>query len=46
MAGDVRGLFCSAFVDFGDQFEVLDTDGEEPKEFFVSLITKVRLVSS
>ena len=31
-----------AFCDFGPNFEVLDSTGEEPKEFFVWKITKVR----
>jgi ubiquitin-activating enzyme E1-like protein 2 len=30
-------LFC----DFGDEFEVSDTTGEEPKEIFISNITQV-----
>ena len=30
-----------AFCDFGPNFEVLDSTGEEPKEFFVWKITKV-----
>ena len=42
ITGDVYGLFAWTFVDFGDEFEVVDRDGEEPKEFFVSFITKVR----
>ncbi|XP_065836333.1 ubiquitin-like modifier-activating enzyme 6 [Oscarella lobularis] len=36
----VRGLFCYAFCDFGDDFEVVDQDGEEPREVFISNITK------
>ena len=38
----VRGLFCYAFCDFGDDFEVVDQDGEEPREVFISNITKVK----
>jgi len=30
IAAESRGLFGSVFVDFGDSFEVLDTDGEQP----------------
>lgn len=30
------------FCDFGEEFEVLDTTGEEPKEIFISNITQVR----
>ena len=37
---DVYGIFSWSFCDFGDEFEVLDSDGEEPKEFFISGITK------
>ena len=35
-------MFSWAFCDFGPEFEVLDSTGEEPKEFFVWNITKVR----
>ena len=41
VAGDVYGVFCSVFCDMGDEFEVLDTNGEEPREKFISKITKV-----
>ncbi|XP_064619138.1 ubiquitin-like modifier-activating enzyme 6 [Lineus longissimus] len=40
IAADVYGVFSSAFCDFGDNFEVLDQNGEEPKEVFISDITK------
>ncbi|XP_064609077.1 ubiquitin-like modifier-activating enzyme 6 [Liolophura sinensis] len=40
VCGDVYGVFCSAFCDFGDTFEILDTDGEEPKEAFIADISK------
>ena len=35
-------MFSWAFCDFGPQFEVLDSTGEEPKECFIWKITKVR----
>ena len=38
----VHGVFSWAFCDFGPQFEVLDSTGEEPKECFIWKITKVR----
>jgi ubiquitin-activating enzyme E1-like protein 2 len=38
----VYGLFCGAFCDFGDSFNVVDPTGEEPKEVFIANITKVR----
>lgn len=31
------------FTDFGENFEVFDPNGEEPKDVFVSDITKVGL---
>ncbi|EDO38775.1 predicted protein [Nematostella vectensis] len=34
------GIFGCLFCDFGNEFEVLDTTGEEPKEFFIGKITK------
>ena len=34
-------MFSWAFCDFGPEFEVLDSTGEEPKEFFLWNITKV-----
>ena len=43
ISADVYGVFCSAFVDFGDVFEVVDENGEEPKEVFVGKISKVSL---
>ena len=35
------GLVCWAFCDFGDKFEIIDTNGEESKEMFISKISKV-----
>eukprot|EP00051_Salpingoeca_urceolata_P006913 m.91570 g.91570 ORF g.91570 m.91570 type:complete len:1078 (-) comp15042_c0_seq4:33-3266(-) len=40
VAADVHGVFCSTFCDFGDAFDVHDTTGEEPKEFFISNVTQ------
>ena len=37
---DVRGPFARIFNDFGDEFIVLDTDGEEVKERWIKEITK------
>eukprot|EP01053_Blabericola_migrator_P001951 Blabericola_migrator_1__1950@NODE_152_length_12797_cov_95_608720_g133_i0_p2_GENE_NODE_152_length_12797_cov_95_608720_g133_i0NODE_152_length_12797_cov_95_608720_g133_i0_p2_ORF_typecomplete_len1045_score273_34ThiF/PF00899_21/3e34ThiF/PF00899_21/4_9e65UBA_e1_thiolCys/PF10585_9/7_5e62UBA_e1_thiolCys/PF10585_9/5_3e03E1_4HB/PF16191_5/6_3e17E1_4HB/PF16191_5/8_1e03E1_UFD/PF09358_10/1_4e14E1_FCCH/PF16190_5/2_2e14Shikimate_DH/PF01488_20/4_2Shikimate_DH/PF01488_20/3_8Pyr_redox_2/PF07992_14/0_073Pyr_redox_2 len=34
----VYGLCCSVFVDFGDEFQVKDTDGEEPKQAIIESI--------
>ena len=44
ISGEVRGVYCWAFCDFGDDFSVVDTTGEEPKETFISNITKVGLL--
>jgi len=40
ISAGVHGVFSWAFCDFGPLFEVLDSTGEEPKEFFVWKITK------
>ncbi|XP_043826790.1 ubiquitin-like modifier-activating enzyme 6 [Dromiciops gliroides] len=37
---DVFGIWSRLFCDFGEEFEVLDTSGEEPKEIFISNITQ------
>lgn len=36
-----RGLFASVFVDFGNEFEVQDPDGEEPKHTILANVTQV-----
>ena len=41
---DVYGVHSYAFCDFGDEFTIMDRDGEEPKESFVASITKVKLI--
>lgn len=40
IAADVRGLFAQAFVDFGEDFTILDKNGEEPHTGIVSDIEK------
>ncbi|XP_071116037.1 ubiquitin-like modifier-activating enzyme 6 [Haliotis cracherodii] len=40
ISSDVYGVFGSVFVDLGDEFEVVDATGEEPREVFVNNITK------
>lgn len=40
ISADVYGVFCSAFCDFGDSFEVTDPNGEEPKDIFIESISK------
>jgi hypothetical protein len=39
-------VFCWAFADFGDKFEVSDTTGEEAKEVLVGDISKVKVTLS
>ena len=41
MIGDVFGVFSTLFCDFGDAFEVVDINAEEPKQFFVGKISSV-----
>ena len=43
ITADVYGVFCWSFCDFGDSFEVADTNGEEPKETLIANITKVKV---
>ncbi|KAM6220901.1 ubiquitin-like modifier-activating enzyme 6 [Rhynchocyon petersi] len=40
ISADVHGIWSRLFCDFGDEFEVSDTTGEEPKEIFISNITQ------
>ncbi|XP_073242373.1 ubiquitin-like modifier-activating enzyme 6 [Porites lutea] len=40
ISAGIHGVVSWAFCDFGLNFEVLDSTGEEPKEFFVWKITK------
>ncbi|XP_063314807.1 ubiquitin-like modifier-activating enzyme 6 [Pelobates fuscus] len=40
ISSDSYGICACLFCDFGDEFEVLDTTGEEPKEIFISNITQ------
>lgn len=37
---DVYGICARVFCDFGEEFEVSDPTGEEPKEIFIQSITK------
>jgi hypothetical protein len=41
IAADAKGLFTWTFCDFGKEFEVFDTTGEENKEVLVGDITSV-----
>ena len=43
ISSDVFGVFGNVFCDFGDAFDVFDSSGEEPKEVFISNISKVCL---
>lgn len=40
ISADVQGLVSVSFVDVGSSFEVVDEDGEEGKEVFISDVTK------
>ncbi|KAL6048271.1 Ubiquitin-like modifier-activating enzyme 6 [Balamuthia mandrillaris] len=40
ISADVRGLFCSAFCDFGEKFEIHDKNGEENLEVMIDGVTK------
>ncbi|KEP60324.1 UNVERIFIED_CONTAM: ubiquitin-activating enzyme E1 family protein [Hammondia hammondi] len=42
VAANVFGLAASVFVDFGERFVCLDSDGEEPREVIVAGITHER----
>ncbi|KAM4707570.1 ubiquitin-like modifier-activating enzyme 6 isoform 1-T2 [Discoglossus pictus] len=37
---DTYGICACLFCDFGEEFEVLDTTGEDPKEIFISNVTQ------
>ena len=39
ISADVKGIFCRIFNDFGDEFEVIDKDGDEIKEVMIKDIT-------
>jgi hypothetical protein len=41
ISADVFGVCCGTFCDFGDRFEVMDADGEDPKEILIEKISKV-----
>nr|DBA28735.1 TPA: hypothetical protein GDO54_009041 [Pyxicephalus adspersus] len=40
ICSDTYGICSYLFCDFGEEFDVLDTTGEEPKEIFISNITQ------
>lgn len=40
---DIRGVFATAFVDFGVDFKVFDIDGEQPATYMIDGITQVNL---
>ncbi|KAM5146463.1 ubiquitin-like modifier-activating enzyme 1 isoform 1-T1 [Mantella aurantiaca] len=40
IVADTRGLFGQLFCDFGDDFVVLDPNGEQPLSAMISMITK------
>lgn len=43
ISSDVYGILGSAFIDFGENFDIYDSTGEEPKDIFIGSITKVRV---
>eukprot|EP01132_Coremiostelium_polycephalum_P002838 gene2838-3528_t len=40
IAAECRGVFGSIFNDFGDDFTVLDKNGEEPESYLIEFITQ------
>ncbi|KAG8454317.1 hypothetical protein GDO86_000819 [Hymenochirus boettgeri] len=40
ISSEVHGICAYLFCDFGDEFEVMDTTGEEAKDIFISNITQ------
>ncbi|EDV26442.1 uncharacterized protein TRIADDRAFT_54436 [Trichoplax adhaerens] len=40
ISADVFGLFSFLFCDFGESFQVIDGDGEEPEEILLSNVSK------
>ncbi|CAM9875266.1 ubiquitin-like modifier-activating enzyme 1 isoform X1 [Lampetra fluviatilis] len=40
IAADTRGLFGQLFCDFGDEFTVMDSTGEQPVSAMISAVTK------
>ncbi|CAG0878674.1 unnamed protein product [Darwinula stevensoni] len=41
IVADTRGLFAQVFCDFGENFQVLDVNGENPQTAMLASITKV-----
>jgi ubiquitin-activating enzyme E1 len=46
VVGQTAGLCGKLFCDFGDQFVVLDPDGEDPSRSIVATISQVRQVNT
>jgi ubiquitin-activating enzyme E1 len=44
ISGDIRGVFSSVFVDFGDNFIVHDINGEPPTTYTIDSITQVNQI--
>lgn len=42
--GCVHGLFSYGFCDFGTDFEVIDSTGEDPVEFNICNISQVKFL--
>lgn len=40
LSADVRGVFAHLFVDFGSNFQVVDSTGEQLKEMFIANVTR------
>eukprot|EP01124_Arcella_intermedia_P027396 TRINITY_DN5354_c0_g1_i1.p1 TRINITY_DN5354_c0_g1~~TRINITY_DN5354_c0_g1_i1.p1 ORF type:complete len:1006 (+),score=246.06 TRINITY_DN5354_c0_g1_i1:32-3049(+) len=40
ISAESRGLFCWGFVDFGEKFEVFDSNGEFPRELFITDVSR------
>ena len=41
IVADTRGLFGQIFCDFGEDFTVIDTNGEEPLSVMIAAVSKV-----
>ena len=41
IVADTRGLFGQIFCDFGEEFNVIDTNGEEPMSVMLAAVSKV-----
>ena len=45
VCAEVRGVFSYVFCDYGNEFEVVDPDGEEPAEAYIERIGKVSVLA-